>query len=71
MELPSKILILTTDEEIKLHLNAQKMSNVLTEFDNYLREQYKYHGVEAAYDFRLKLGEIATENNLYFDELNQ
>ena len=36
----------------------------LTEFDNWLRSEYKYNGNEAMFEVRKKLNEFINENNI-------
>jgi hypothetical protein len=47
------------------------MALAIWEYDQYLREQYKYQGVEDAYELRDKFREILTENGIDIDNIIQ
>lgn len=64
MYFPSKILILTDQEDINDALNASAVKSVLWKYDQWLRSEVKYNENEQAQIYRDKLREIIDEHNV-------
>ena len=45
-------------------ITGHKAYMFISDFDNYLRSEYKYHDNEAAYDMRNKFREMLNENGI-------
>ena len=67
--LPTKALILTDDLEIQQAFMANKMLSMLFEFDNYLRNEYKYQNNEAASPIRERFKEMMDEHGINLEVL--
>ena len=51
-------------ERFDFATNGLNYYAALTEFDQWLRSEYKYNGKEEMYEVREKLNEIINENNV-------
>jgi hypothetical protein len=51
-------------EDFDFANNGINYYSVLTEFDNWLRSEYKYNGNEPMFEVRKKLNEFINENNV-------
>ena len=54
-------------EDFDYATNGFNYYHALYEFDQWLRSEYKYNGVEAMYEVREKLREIILLNNVKLD----
>ena len=50
--------------EMDMAITGHKAYMFISDFDNYLRSEYKYHDNEAAYDMRNKFREMLNDNGI-------
>lgn len=65
----SHVLIIKDSEEIRRAVKATDTLMVLWDFDQYLRDEYKYNGNEAAYEMREKLSLLMDDHGVNLDDL--
>ena len=59
-----RVSLLLQNDEIQDALDGPKWKHLVSEFDQFLRNQDKYHDAENAYEFREMLWNMANEMNL-------
>ena len=69
IDIGGKALIITDEEEMARANAALDLCSVLWDFDQWLRSEYKYGGVEYAYDIRDKLHQVMDAHNIDLDKL--
>lgn len=69
IELNPQILVVIENNQIMRATKVNDILSVLSDFDSWLREEYKYRGNEAADPIRQKLHEFMADHSVDLDTL--